>query len=214
MHFGATGASQTRRLGNLVAKLTACSAARSVRAVTAPKPSNTCRSERSAPTQRRHAATAQADAPVTISRPLGRFLCLSLRLIVWRLPNRIPPSGARSAAAAVHRRIGGQPGFVCLVHGPRRGVQSTLRRHMTRRFPHSSTSPRSNSRQRPKATTPPQSATRRPRTRRSRAPPERSAGVPDPVFWKIMEFWQLGEDWRRPALFRKSSTSKINMLSF
>ena len=43
------------------------------------------------------------------------------------------------------------------------------------------------------------SATRRPSTRRSRAPPERSAGVPDPVFWKVMEFWQLGEDWRRPC---------------
>ena len=30
-----------------------------------------------------------------------------------------------------------------------------------------------------------------------------SAGVPDPVFWKIMEFWQLGEDWRRPCNLRK-----------
>ena len=41
-------------------------------------------------------------------------------------------------------------------------------------------------------------ATRRPPTRRSRAPPERSAGVPDPVFWKVMEFYRLG-DWRRPC---------------
>ena len=48
------------------------------------------------------------------------------------------------------------------------------------------------------------SATRRPPTRRSRAPPERAAGVPDPVFWKVMEFWQLGEDWRRPGILPKN----------
>ena len=42
------------------------------------------------------------------------------------------------------------------------------------------------------------SATRRPQTRRSRAPPECSVGVPDPIFWKVMEFYRLG-DWRRPC---------------
>ena len=35
-------------------------------------------------------------------------------------------------------------------------------------------------------------------TRRSRSPPERFAGVPDPIFWKVLEFWRLG-DWRRPG---------------
>ena len=39
-------------------------------------------------------------------------------------------------------------------------------------------------------------------TRRIRAPPRRTAGVPDPVFWKVMEYWRLGGggglvDWRR-----------------
>ena len=28
--------------------------------------------------------------------------------------------------------------------------------------------------------------------------PKRLVGVPDPVFWKVMEYWRLG-DWRRPA---------------
>ena len=37
----------------------------------------------------------------------------------------------------------------------------------------------------------------RPPTRRHRPPPIRAAGVPDPVFWKVMEYWRLG-DWRRP----------------
>ena len=42
----------------------------------------------------------------------------------------------------------------------------------------------------------------RPPTRRIRAPPRRTAGVPDPVFWKVMEYWRLGggdglADWRR-----------------
>ena len=37
----------------------------------------------------------------------------------------------------------------------------------------------------------------RPPTRRHRPPPKRAAGVPDPVFWKVMEYWRLG-DWRRP----------------
>ena len=35
-------------------------------------------------------------------------------------------------------------------------------------------------------------------TRRSRPPPKRSAGVPDPIFWKVLEYWRLG-DWRRPC---------------
>ena len=35
----------------------------------------------------------------------------------------------------------------------------------------------------------------RPPTRRHRPPPRRTAGVPDPVFWKVMEYWRLG-DWR------------------
>ena len=35
-------------------------------------------------------------------------------------------------------------------------------------------------------------------TRRSQPPPQRSAGVPDPIFWKVLEFWRLG-DWRRPG---------------
>ena len=40
-------------------------------------------------------------------------------------------------------------------------------------------------------------AARRPPTRRSRPLPERTAGVPDPVFWKVMEYYRLG-DWRQP----------------
>ena len=35
-------------------------------------------------------------------------------------------------------------------------------------------------------------------TRSSRPPPKRSAGVPDPIFWKVLEYWRLG-DWRRPG---------------
>ena len=34
-------------------------------------------------------------------------------------------------------------------------------------------------------------------TRRRRPPPPRSAGVPDPAFWLVMEYWRLG-DWRHP----------------
>ena len=34
-------------------------------------------------------------------------------------------------------------------------------------------------------------------TRRDRPRPEYFAGVPDPIFWKVMEYWRLG-DWRRP----------------
>ena len=34
-------------------------------------------------------------------------------------------------------------------------------------------------------------------TRRRRPPPKRSAGVPDPAFWLVMEYWRLG-DWRHP----------------
>ena len=37
----------------------------------------------------------------------------------------------------------------------------------------------------------------RPQTRRHR-PLERAAGVPDPAFWLVMEYWRLG-DWRRGA---------------
>ena len=37
----------------------------------------------------------------------------------------------------------------------------------------------------------------RPPTRRHPAPPRGSHGVPDPVFWKVVEYWRLG-DWRRP----------------
>ena len=37
----------------------------------------------------------------------------------------------------------------------------------------------------------------RPPTRRHRPAPSRSQGVPDPVFWKVMEYWRLG-DWRHP----------------
>jgi hypothetical protein len=37
----------------------------------------------------------------------------------------------------------------------------------------------------------------RPPTRRHRPPPTRTQGVPDPVFWKVMEYWRLG-DWRHP----------------
>ena len=35
-------------------------------------------------------------------------------------------------------------------------------------------------------------------TRSSRPPPKCSAGVPDPIFWKVLEYWRLG-DWRRPC---------------
>ena len=41
-------------------------------------------------------------------------------------------------------------------------------------------------------------ASRRPRTRRSQLSLTRSAGAPDPIFWKVMEYWRLG-DWRRPG---------------
>ncbi len=34
-------------------------------------------------------------------------------------------------------------------------------------------------------------------TRRRKPPPQRPAGVPDPAFWLVMEYWRLG-DWRRP----------------
>jgi hypothetical protein len=34
--------------------------------------------------------------------------------------------------------------------------------------------------------------------KRPRPPQERFAGVPDPIFWKVMEFYRLG-DWRRPG---------------
>ena len=34
-------------------------------------------------------------------------------------------------------------------------------------------------------------------TRRQRPLPQRPAGVPDPAFWLVMEYWRLG-DWRRP----------------
>ena len=34
-------------------------------------------------------------------------------------------------------------------------------------------------------------------TRRRRPLPQRPAGVPDPAFWLVMEYWRLG-DWRRP----------------
>ena len=42
----------------------------------------------------------------------------------------------------------------------------------------------------------------RPPTRRIQAQPRRTEGVPDPVFWKVMEYWRLGgggglADWRR-----------------
>jgi len=43
----------------------------------------------------------------------------------------------------------------------------------------------------------PAAASRR-ATRRRGPPPPRSAGVPGPVFWKVMEYWRLG-DWRHPA---------------
>ena len=33
---------------------------------------------------------------------------------------------------------------------------------------------------------------------RARALPPRTAGVPDPAFWLVMEYWRLG-DWRHPA---------------
>jgi len=39
---------------------------------------------------------------------------------------------------------------------------------------------------------------RPPTRRRPRPLPKRAAGVPDPIFWKVMEFWRLG-DWRRPC---------------
>ena len=35
-------------------------------------------------------------------------------------------------------------------------------------------------------------------TRRSRALPKRSAFLPDPIFWKVLEYYRLG-DWRRPG---------------
>ena len=35
-------------------------------------------------------------------------------------------------------------------------------------------------------------------TRRRRPLPQRPAGVPDPAFWLVMEYWRLG-DWRRPS---------------
>ena len=35
-------------------------------------------------------------------------------------------------------------------------------------------------------------------TRRRKPPPQRPAGVPDPAFWLVMEYWRLG-DWRRPS---------------
>jgi len=41
------------------------------------------------------------------------------------------------------------------------------------------------------------SASRCPPTRRSRPPPQRSAGVPDAIFLKVLEYYRLG-DWRRP----------------
>ena len=41
-------------------------------------------------------------------------------------------------------------------------------------------------------------ASRRPRTRRSQLSLTRPAGVPDPIFWEVMEYWRLG-DWRRPG---------------
>ena len=34
-------------------------------------------------------------------------------------------------------------------------------------------------------------------TRRRKPPPQRPAGVPDPAFWLVMEYWRLG-NWRRP----------------
>ena len=34
-------------------------------------------------------------------------------------------------------------------------------------------------------------------TRRRRPLPQRPAGVPDPAFWLVMEYWRLG-NWRRP----------------
>ena len=38
---------------------------------------------------------------------------------------------------------------------------------------------------------------RRPRTRRRPLSLKSAAGVPDPIFWKVLEYWRLG-DWRRP----------------
>ena len=35
-------------------------------------------------------------------------------------------------------------------------------------------------------------------TRRSQPPPMRSAFLPDPIFWKVLEYYRLG-DWRRPS---------------
>ena len=37
----------------------------------------------------------------------------------------------------------------------------------------------------------------RPARRRGRTLPPRTAGVPDPAFWLVMEYWRLG-DWRHP----------------
>ena len=39
---------------------------------------------------------------------------------------------------------------------------------------------------------------RPPAHRRARPLPPRMAGVPDPAFWLVMEYWRLG-DWRRPS---------------
>ena len=41
-------------------------------------------------------------------------------------------------------------------------------------------------------------ASRCPRTRRSQLTLKRTVGVPDPVFWKVLEYYRLG-DWRRPS---------------
>ena len=39
----------------------------------------------------------------------------------------------------------------------------------------------------------------------SRLTVKRSVGVPDPVFWKVMEFYRLG-DWRRPCTLPTGAT--------
>ena len=38
----------------------------------------------------------------------------------------------------------------------------------------------------------------RPARHRARPLPPRTAGVPDPAFWLVMEYWRLG-DWRHPV---------------
>ena len=43
------------------------------------------------------------------------------------------------------------------------------------------------------------------RSKRSQSSHERFAGVPDPVFWKVMEFYRLG-DWRRPCTLPTGAT--------